>query len=316
MADRSAARGPAVSVIMAVRNGARYVGPALCSVLSQTLQDIEVIVVDDASEDSTPRILAALAATDRRVRVVRNRRRRERSWSRNRAVKLARSALVAVMDHDDIILPDRLAAQHEYLSREPAVNLVGSWWYEVSPEGTALRYWRPPGEEAELRHRMRRTNPFAHASVMFRREAALDAGLYDERLTASEDADFFQRIADRGGVAILLRPLVLKRVDWSREAGHSRCRRWRSLRVRWKWVRRSGALSVADGAWYLCELLRLALPVRVDLAVRRLRRAIGRPELPEPMAAWFRECHERADRILRSAGTRWEPVESQLPGVR
>src|SRR5215470_6509872 len=99
---------PQVSVLMAVHDGAPWVKDAVASVLAQTLDDLELIVLDDGSTDATPALLGAI--TDRRVRVER-RPRTGLTRALNEALALARAPIVARLDADDLALPERLARQ-------------------------------------------------------------------------------------------------------------------------------------------------------------------------------------------------------------
>src|ERR1700710_2718911 len=121
---------PAVSVVLPVRNGARYLGLAVESILAQTLSDLELLIVDDGSEDETPMILARMAQADPRVRVL--------SGpplglvaALNRGIHAAGSSFIARMDADDIAWPDRLARQMTLLNSETNAAAVGTGWRVV-----------------------------------------------------------------------------------------------------------------------------------------------------------------------------------------
>lgn len=108
MTDAAIQPQPAVSVLVAVRDGADTVGTALESALGQTLGDLEAIVVDDASRDATPAVAREAAARDGRVRVLSLDRNVGPAAARNRALAAARGRFVAVLDADDAFAPTRL----------------------------------------------------------------------------------------------------------------------------------------------------------------------------------------------------------------
>jgi glycosyltransferase involved in cell wall biosynthesis len=182
--------GPRVSVVLPVRDGARFLRPALDSVLAQTLDDFELFVVDDGSTDETPEILAAVA--DERLRVLRQ----EPAGlvaALRRGVAEARSPFLARMDADDVSLPRRLERQLAALA--DGVGLVGCGVERIDEAGRALGSHVLPLDDAALRRRLLLRNPFAHGSVVIRREALERAGGYRADYGANEDYDLWRRIA-------------------------------------------------------------------------------------------------------------------------
>ena len=179
--------GPRVSVLLPVRDGARFLREALDSVLAQTLTDFELLVVDDGSTDQTPQILASVR--DERMRVIRQ----EPLGlvaALNRAVAEARAPLLARMDADDVSLPDRLDRQVAYLDARPDVALV-----VVGTEASGGTRIVLPDDDAALRRRLLLRNPFAHGAVAVRAEAVAHAGGYRADYGANEDYDLWRRIA-------------------------------------------------------------------------------------------------------------------------
>src|SRR3954468_16236127 len=130
---------PLVSVVLPVRDGAAFVADAVNSILVQTLRDFELLVIDDGSPDATPAILAQLAASDARLRVV------TQSGlglvaALNRGLSEARSRYVARMDADDLAAPERLASQCARLEMHPDVAALGSACRVIDRNGKLLRY--------------------------------------------------------------------------------------------------------------------------------------------------------------------------------
>eukprot|EP01083_Nonionella_stella_P075660 205747_1 len=115
-----------ISVVMPVYNGERYLQEAAESILNQTHKNLELLIINDGSSDSTARIIHALARLDTRVRVLANERNLGVAASLNRGVLEAKGEFLARMDSDDESFPDRLTAQLEYLQLNPSVDIVGS----------------------------------------------------------------------------------------------------------------------------------------------------------------------------------------------
>jgi GT2 family glycosyltransferase len=191
---------PKVSVIMPVRDGERWVAEAIDSILTQTLRDLELLVIDDGSADATPTILAAIAAQDPRVTVLRQGR-EGLVTALNRGLAEAKAPLIARLDADDIALPDRLARQCEYMAAHASVVLLGGWARIVDEAGRQTgRQMRP--SPRSLGATLTKRSPFIHPTVMIRTEAARRVGGYHAAFEAAEDYDLWLRIADVGELAI------------------------------------------------------------------------------------------------------------------
>ena len=181
---------PRVSVLLPVRDGARFLREALDSVLAQTLADFELLVVDDGSTDETPEILASVG--DERLRVLRQ----EPAGlvaALERGIGEARAPYLARMDADDVSLPRRLERQLAALV--DGVGLVGCGVERMDETGSVLGSHMLPPDDAPLRRRLLLRNPFAHGSVVVRREALERAGGYRADYGANEDYDLWRRIA-------------------------------------------------------------------------------------------------------------------------
>lgn len=116
---------PLVSVIMPVYNAKEYISSAVNSILSQTHKNLELIIVDDCSNDGTQDILKILANQDIRIRLYRNKKKGFLSGSLNFALRKAKGEYIARMDADDISLPKRLEKQLSYLEKHSDVVAVG-----------------------------------------------------------------------------------------------------------------------------------------------------------------------------------------------
>ena len=182
---------PLVSVLMGVRDGGAHLRGALDSVLAQSLRDLELIVVDDASTDGTPQLLAAYE--DERLVVVRNEENLGLTRSLNRALDRARGHFIARQDADDRSLPERLTRQVKYLERRPELSLCGTWARFIDYSGHVVGAGHPPGDSAELAAGLPLENKIFHGTILARR-ALMDAlGGYRDAFRYSQDYDLYLR---------------------------------------------------------------------------------------------------------------------------
>lgn len=188
---------PAVSVIMSVYNGARFLGPAIESVLAQTHRDFEFLIVDDGSSDGTAAILQDYACGDSRIRLI-LRENRGLVASLNELVHEARAPLLARMDADDLCLPSRLEKQVAFMHARPEYGVVGTWTLDIDEHGTRypLKGHDHPETHAGFLEAIEKDRPLlCHPAVMMRRAVVLSVGGYHAAFRHCEDYDLWLRLA-------------------------------------------------------------------------------------------------------------------------
>lgn len=201
--------GPRVTVLMPVLNAEDFLPETLTSIWAQSFGDFELLAIDDGSADRTPEILAA--CRDPRLRVLRNETRRKLSGALNRGLEEARGDFVARMDADDLMRPDRLARQVAHLERHAEIGCCGGW-VRTFGEGSLKVQKYPCGVEPVKAFALFYT-PFAHPTVMFRREGFGREGLrYDGSYYPTEDYELWSRAILRFPCDNLPRVLVDYRV--------------------------------------------------------------------------------------------------------
>ncbi|OHB20559.1 MAG: hypothetical protein A3J67_00255 [Parcubacteria group bacterium RIFCSPHIGHO2_02_FULL_48_10b] len=191
---------PLASVIIATRNRASLVGRAIGSVVSQSFPDWELVVVDDASTDTTSEELRKLRERDARMRYVRNEVQIGIAKSHNRAIGEARGKYIAVLDDDDWwAVTDKLVLQVKFLEENPAYVLVGGGVVVVDEKGQERYRYLKPEHDAQIRNVALFANPMAHSTVLYRKEAALRVGLYDASYNGhAADRALFLRLGRMG----------------------------------------------------------------------------------------------------------------------
>ena len=263
---------PLVSVVVPVFNAASTVVEAIESILSQTCGPLEVVIVDDGSQDESVQVVRQIK--DTRVVLLRQQHRGVVS-ARNIGCAAARGEFIAPLDADDLAHQRRLAMQVAYLLEHPMVGLVGTWAL-LCHEGGGKQVFTPPAADAALRRYLLWDNPFIHSSVMFRREAFRQAGGYPPG--TNEDYRLWVRIARRWQIAVVPEVLVTHRVrstSLSRtmpRAAALRARlvgQWEAARLLGPWWQAAPALMVT-GVVYLAAVLGAGLDGAVGQFVRRI----------------------------------------------
>jgi len=205
---------PLVSVLIASRDGARYLAEALESLAAQRYQALEIVAVDDGSADATPRILADFAARHGRTRV-------HTTAGLGLAGALALAArdaqgeLLARQDDDDLSDPERIARQVAAFEARPELAALGTAARVIDAEGRAVGVEPVPQSVEAIARWLRRGPPFVHGSVMMRRSAYEKAGGYRAAFGASQDYDLWLRLSHPSGMANLPEPLYA----WRRHPG-------------------------------------------------------------------------------------------------
>jgi hypothetical protein len=203
---------PRVSVVMSVRNAERFVAQAVESILAQTTTDLELLVVDNASSDGTPRILSTLARGDARLRLHRLGPDAGLAAALNFACEQAQGPLIARMDGDDVASPDRLERQAAFLDAHGSVALVGGAATVIDDSGQARRTLRPPTDDARIRSSLVERNCIIHSTVTMRRDALRRLGGYRAGFVHAEDYDLWLRLAERHPLANLPEVVLQYRV--------------------------------------------------------------------------------------------------------
>jgi len=195
---------PLVSVVLPTYRRAQIIGRALRSVLKQTMSDLEVIVVDDASGDETERVVNELK--DPRVRFVPRPVNGGAAAARNTGLQMARGKYVAFQDSDDEWLAEKLSRQVSRLESLPAeVALTQGAVLRFDKLGAEYLLSDLPEESAILRLNM---TTFTQGWLA-RREALLSVGAFEERLPMWEDWEYLIRISERYGIDLDPRPMAM-----------------------------------------------------------------------------------------------------------
>lgn len=185
---------PTVSVVIPTYNRAELLKRAINSVLRQTFEDFELIVVDDASSDNTPEVVESIK--DGRIQYVRLEKNSGGPVARNTGIKKARGRFIALLDDDDEWLPNRLELQIEkFESLEKDVGVVYGGFYYVSQDTGEIIGKRLPRYRGDVYTHLLKENFIGSPTLLIQRECFKKAGLFDPELKSSQDWDMWLRIA-------------------------------------------------------------------------------------------------------------------------
>jgi len=197
---------------MAVYNGDRYINEAIDSILSQTYENYEFIIINDGSTDHTKEILSSFSQIDGRIQII-HQKNHGLIFSLNRGLELSRGKYLARLDADDISEPDRLETQVKCLEDNPEIVLVGSAYYVIDKYNVIIGKVHPPVKDNDIRWQMLFHNSFAHSSVMYRLSTIQEYQLqYEDWTIHSEDYLLWTQLLSHGSGYNLSRPFIKHRL--------------------------------------------------------------------------------------------------------
>ncbi|MBC7766807.1 glycosyltransferase [Arenimonas sp.] len=178
---------------MCTYNRAHFIKQAIDSVLSQTFQDWELLIVDDCSTDNTKKIISTYS--DDRIRYIQNPENLGITENRNKALSLSTGEYVAVLDSDDYwIDTNKLSLQNDFLDQNNNYALIGSNMIIVDEQGKTIKKVTYPYVNFLIKNLLLMKNLFCHSSVLYRKQEILNLGGYDVTLPIWEDYDMWLKI--------------------------------------------------------------------------------------------------------------------------
>ena len=196
---------------MPVYNGEKFVAEAIESILGQTFSDFEFIIVDDGSQDGSADLIQAYEARDDRIRFLKLERNVGVADARNHAMTLASAEYIAVMDCDDVCLPQRLERQVEHLRNNPSIGVLGAGARAVNEDLLPLYPFDLPEQHALIAFNVFVGSFLVHPTVMLRRQLLESVGGYEPSRRTAIDPELWTRLMWRAQFANLPEPLLLYR---------------------------------------------------------------------------------------------------------
>lgn len=187
---------PTISVVMSTFNREQYLEESINSILNQTFQDFEFIIVDDGSTDNTQKILSKYKDHPK-IHILRNSTNLGLAASRNKAIDIAKGYWIAFQDDDDISHPKRLELQFKYLNAHPEIKLLGSRAEFTDNNLNTFAFWDVPETHEEIKRLIKWESPFCHPAVVFQTDSIRLIGKYRVKLNLVEDYDLWLRSVEK-----------------------------------------------------------------------------------------------------------------------
>lgn len=200
-----------ITVLMIAWNAEQTISESVTSILKQTYENFEFIIIDDASTDKTWKKIQAFKTIDKRIIAYRNVSNLGIAGSRNRAISLATGKYIAWQDADDIAYPNRLELQYSALEKMPEVGIIGASLEFFNTNGVdSIRSYKT--KDDDIRAHIFRYSPVAQPVAMIRKSCLDRVGEYDLRYPPAEDLDMNFRIGTYYKFANLDKPLLKYRM--------------------------------------------------------------------------------------------------------
>jgi glycosyltransferase involved in cell wall biosynthesis len=182
-----------LSVIMSAYNSQKFIGEAIKSILRQSYDKFELIIIDDGSEDDTVGVISSF--DDRRIKLISNERNKGLATSLNIGIEQTVGKYIIRMDADDIALPNRFQEQLKFMEEHREIDVCGSWYELFSTVNETVK---TPLKDRDIKDTLFFNNCIAHPSVIIKRNSLEKYAIrYDENLRFAQDYELWCREVDR-----------------------------------------------------------------------------------------------------------------------
>ena len=217
---------PKVSIILPTYQGEKTIESAIKSILTQSFQKFELIIIDDCSSDATAKIVRSYSIKDHRIRFIQHRKNIGLASTLNEGILLSRSNLIARIDQDDEAMPDRLRIQYTFMNKNKKVAVAGSYVYLMGRNKKFDKILILPTDSKSIRSELIKSNCIFHPSVIMRKKSVVNIGGYRKEYKNAEDYDLWLRLAKSESICNI--PLPLTRYRFSID-GMTLGKKWEQL---------------------------------------------------------------------------------------
>ncbi|MDY6782131.1 MAG: glycosyltransferase [Cyanobacteriota bacterium] len=218
-----------ISIIIPVYNGEKTIEKTLNSVFQQTFQDIEILIIDDGSQDKTLEIVNKTGESKLKIHSQKN---SGQAAARNKGIELAKGEYIAFLDADDLWTPDKLERQLNSLQTHPEAAVAYSWTDYIDESGSFVQHGRKISAEGDVYSELLTNNFIENGSNVLVRKSALDeVGNFETSLPPAADWDMWLRLAKCYPFVVVRAPQVLYRVSSSSSSSNLVKQETQCLRV-------------------------------------------------------------------------------------
>lgn len=260
-------QNPLVSVVMPFYNSQRFLAASIESILNQNYTNWELILVDDASTDTSGSIAAAYAAKDHRIKLIHCPSNRFPE-SRNIGLKAARGKYYAVNDSDDISRSDRLQKQVDYLEVNRDYAMIGSDIAIIDENGAMIGNRQYPSSYQDIVKQAIKVCPFAHSTVLMRIEVIREFNGYTD-LFITSDYELWLKILLQYPAYNLNESLVQYRLSRNQIKSRVRQAVLQTLKTQRKYLFRNPYFSLSGLFFHICQYGLILLPEKFVMLLYR-----------------------------------------------
>ena len=216
-------KNPLVTFIISVYNGSEFIENCIRSIFNQSYKNIEIVIVDDCSNDSTNKILNSLQKENLlHMKIIKNKDNLGLTKSLNIAASHAQGEWLARLDADDISRKDRIKTQIDFIKNNPEYSIIGSSCFFIDDKGKYLFSRSYPSSHSDIRNALENVSAFfPHSSVLIKKKDFLKLGGYNNAMDYSQDYELWLRASSKVKLFSIDKPLVSIRIHKMRISNHS-----------------------------------------------------------------------------------------------
>lgn len=224
-----------VTIILSTYNATNYIDACLKSIEDQSYDNFNVHIIDDCSSDNTTGVIRTWVKKDTRFKLIDvHQENKGLTRTLNELLTTCDTKYVVRMDADDMMHPDRLRTQMEYLELNKEISVLGSWAQDIDEQGNYKEVRKMPIKNKDIQNIISKVNPIIHPSVIFNRADIIEIGGYNEIYRFAQDYElWFRAVANNLKIENIAVPLLYYRVSSTHAEKRRMSYRMLDSKIRW-----------------------------------------------------------------------------------